>query len=142
MPYWTDGENTVIGDRVDGSGLTVTGRGECVPLDLSDKFETQPTKADLEAEALSYMSANSPFLAVQTINISFVRLQDMSEYANLQGLLECRLCDTIKVVFPGYGMTGQFKIVKTVWNVLMNRFDEMELGALSTTLAQALGISK
>lgn len=140
VPYWTDGTNTVIGDRVDSYGSTVTGRGECVPLDLSDKFETQPTKAQVEAEALSQMSAKNPFLASQTINVSFVRLQDMGEYENLSSLLQCRLCDTVKVMFHDYGTTGQFKIVKTVWNVLMDRFDSMELGTLSTTLAQALGI--
>lgn len=140
VPYWTDGTNTVIGDRVDSYGSTVTGRGECVPLDLSDKFETQPTKADLEAEALSQMSAKNPFLATQTINVSFVRLQDMGEYESLGSLLQCRLCDTVKVMFHDYGTTGQFKIVKTVWNVLLDRFESMELGTLSTTLAQALGI--
>ena len=140
VPYWTDGTNTVIGDRVDSYGSTVTGRGECVPLDLSDKFENQPSKADLEAEALSQMSAKNPFLASQTINVSFVRLQDMSEYENLSSLLQCRLCDTVKVVFHDYGMTGQFKIVKTVWNVLTDKYESMELGTLSTTLAQALGL--
>ena len=140
VPYWTDGTNTVIGDRVDSYGSTVTGRGECVPLDLSDKFENQPSKADLEAEALSQMSAKNPFLASQTINVSFVRLQDMGEYETLSNLLQCRLCDTVKVVFHDYGMTGQFKIVKTVWNVLTDRYESMELGTLSTTLAQALGI--
>ena len=140
IPYWTDGTNTVIGDRVDSYGSTVTGRGECVPLDLSDKFETQPTKAQVEAEALSQMSAKNPFLASQTINVSFVRLQDMGEYENLSSLLQCRLCDTVKVMFHDYGTTGRFKIVKTVWNVLLDRFESMELGTLSTTLAQALGI--
>ena len=140
IPYWTDGTNTVIGDRVDSYGSTVTGRGECVPLDLSDKFETQPTKAQVEAEALSQMSAKNPFLATQTINVSFVRLQDMGEYESLGSLLQCRLCDTVKVMFHDYGTTGQFKIVKTVWNVLLDRFESMELGTLSTTLAQALGI--
>ena len=51
------------------------------------------------------------------------------------------MCDTINVVFPDYNTSGRFKIVKTVWNVLENRFDEMELGSLSTSLAEALGIS-
>ena len=141
VPYWTDGTNTVIGDRVDSYGSTVTGRGECVPLDLSDKFETQPTKAQVEAEALSQMSTKSPFLASQTINVSFVRLQDMTEYESLRNLLQCRLCDTVNVMFHDYGVSQRFKIVKTVWNVLLDRYESMELGTLSTTLAQALGIS-
>ena len=37
-------------------------------------------------------------------------------------------------------MSGRFKIVKTVYNVLLERFDEMELGTLSVSLSEALGI--
>ena len=141
VPFWTDGETTVVGNRVDSSGATITERGECVPLDLSEKFEDAPTTAQLESMALSLMESNNTYLPTQTIKVSFVRLQDMDEYAGFSNLLQCGLCDTIKVIFPDYGTSGQFKIVKTVWDVLMDRYTEMELGTLSTTLSEALGIS-
>ena len=48
----------------------------------------------------------------------------------------------MRVIFPRYNMDGKFKIVKTVYNSLTERYEEMELGALSTTLSQALGLSK
>ena len=140
VPYWTDGTNTVVGDRQDSYGSTVTGRGECVPLDVSDKFETQPTKAQVEAMGLSVMNAKNTGIPSQNIHIEFARLQDMG-YEDLSSLLSCGLCDTINVVFPYYNTTGKFKIVKTTWNVLENRYESMELGDLSTTLAEALGIS-
>lgn len=142
VPYWANGEQIVIGNRTTSGGSTITGRGECVPLDLTDKFETKPTKTQLQNAAKSYMNANNTFLAGQTITVSFVRLQDMGEYADFQNLLTCQLCDTINVIFPDYKTQGQFKIVKTVWNVLEKRFEEMELGTLSTSLAEALGISQ
>lgn len=139
MPYWTDGTNTVLGDRVDSGGATITNRGECVPLDVSDKFESKPTKAQVEAEAAAYMTSNNTFIPSQNIKVDFVRLQDMG-YENLGSLMQCNLCDTIKVIFPDYNASGTYKIVKTVWDVLSDRYDEMELGELSTTLAQALGV--
>jgi hypothetical protein len=37
-------------------------------------------------------------------------------------------------------MSGRFKIVKTVYDVLLDRFTSMELGTLQTTLSEALGI--
>lgn len=141
IPYWTDNETKVVANRVDGPGATVTGRAECVPLDLSDKFEEAPTTEELEEYALNMMASKNTHLPTQTINVSFIRLQDMEEYAGLSNLLQCGLCDTIKVIFPDYGTTGNFKIVKTVWDVLMDRYTEMELGTLSTTLAEALGIT-
>lgn len=140
IPYWTDGTDKVIGDRVDSTGVTITNRGECVPLDLSDKFESKPTKAQVEAMAASYLSSNNTTVPKQTIKVDFVRLQDMG-YENLGSLMQCNLCDTIKVIFPDYNSTGTYKIVKTTWNVLENRYEEMELGELATTLAEALGIS-
>ena len=140
IPYWTDGENTVIGDKQTASP-TITGRGECVPMDLSDKFDSQPTKAQVEAMGASRLNSDNAEIPVQTISVEFVRLQDlgMDEFVNL---MSCRLCDTIRVVFPSYNSTGNFKIVKTVWNVLADRYDEMELGQLSTTLAEALGVGE
>lgn len=140
VPYWTDGETLVVGDRQDSPLSTVTGRGECVPLDVSDKFEDQPTKAQVESMGLALLNSKQTYLPTQNIHVEFARLQDMG-YENFGVLLQCRLCDTIKVIFPDYNASGQFKIVKTVWNVLKDRFDEMELGDLSTSLSEALGIT-
>lgn len=140
IPFWTNGELTVTGDKVSGANATVTGRGECVPLDLSDKFENLPTKAQVEAMALSYINSNRTYLPTKNIHVEFVRLQDSPEYEGIANLLQCRLCDTVQVIFPNYNSSGWFKIVKIEWNVLENRYESMELGDLSTTLAEALGI--
>lgn len=145
VPYWigadSDGaEVKVIGNQVDSGLVGYTGRIECVPLDLTDKFETKPTTAQLESEALAQMQAKQVNLPSQNIAIDFVRLQDLG-YEEYGQLMECRLCDTIGVVFPFYNTTGQYKIVKTVWDVLADRFDSLELGSLSTTLSEALGIT-
>ena len=147
VPYWVgsddQGQQTVVrGSRVDSNLPTYSGRNIVVPLDLTDKFETKPTAAQLQSLAASYMTANQVNVPSQNINVDFVRLQDMSEYADFAPLLQCGLCDTIKVVFPAYGLDARFKIVKTVYNVLGDRFDSMELGSLATSLADALGISQ
>lgn len=141
IPYWTDGTTTIVGDKQTTTGITPSGREQCIPLDVSDKFEDQPSKAQVEAMGLSVMNGQNPTIPAQNITVSFVRLQDMGEFTNIKNLLECRLCDTIKVVFPDFNSSGNFKIVKTVWNVLTDKYDEMELGELSTTLSEALGIS-
>lgn len=141
MPYWTDGTTTVIGDKQTSTGIAPSGREQCIPLDVSDKFEEQPTKSQVEAMGLSVMNGQNPTIPAQNIKVSFVRLQDMGELADFQNLLECRLCDTISVVFPDFNSSGTFKIVKTIWNVLTDKYDEMELGELSTTLSEAMGIT-
>ena len=139
VPYWTDGTNKVVGNRQVVNSSTITGRGECVPLDVSDKFENKPTKAQVNAMGLSVMNAKNPTIPSQNIHVEFVRLQDLG-YEELGNLLQCRLCDTVNVVFPYYNTSGRFKIVKTVWDVLADRYESMELGDLSVTLSEALGI--
>ena len=141
IPFWTDGAEKVVGLRTWSDGVTATDRGECVPLDLSDKFEAMPSVADLDSAAKVYMDTHNTYIPTQSIHVEFVRLQD-SGYADFENLLECDLCDTINVIFPDYNSSGRFKIVKVVWDVLRDRYESMELGELSTTLAQALGVSQ
>ena len=147
IPYWS-GTNSSGGLLIVKGGLVTSGasgyngRTDCVPLDLTSKFESQPTAAQLEAAGAEYMQNNQTHLPARTIKVNFIRLQDSPEYEEYAQLLECKLCDTVRVVFPRYGMDGRFKIVKTVYNTLTERYEEMELGTLSTTLSQALGLSK
>lgn len=140
VPYWTDGTLTVVGDKQTASGTTITNRGECIPLDVSDKFESKPTKSAVNQMGKSVMEAQNPTIPSQNIKVEFVRLQDLG-YEGFENLLKCGLCDTVNVVFPNYNTQSRFKIVKTVWDVLSDRYESMELGDLSVTLAEALGIS-
>lgn len=147
VPYWigSAGDNDqaiVVGDEVDSGQPSFNGLESCVPLDLSEKFETKPTKARLQSAALSYIAAHQPYLPKQNITVDFVRLQDSPEYAQFKSLLSCRLCDSVEVIFPRYGVHGYFKIVKVSWDPLKERYNYMELGDLRTSLSDALGISQ
>lgn len=146
IPYWlgTDAngvETMVVGNKVD-SGLTpYNGMEKCAAMDLSDAFEEEPTAAELEAFALNKMTSNNVNNPHQSIDVEFVRLQDFSEYSGYEELLQCKLCDSIKVIFPDYETSANFKIVRTEYDVLRDTFVSMELGTLSTTLAEALGVN-
>lgn len=141
IPYWTDGTTTVVGDKQTYAGTPPSGREHCIPLDVSEKFESQPTKAQVNSMGLSVMNSNNPVTPSQNIEVSFVRLQDMGEFDNYQSLLQCKLCDTINVIFPDFNSSGRFKIVQTKWNVLTGKYESMQLGELSTSLSEALGIN-
>lgn len=147
IPYWqgqnTKGKDVVVkGSKVASSYPPFNGMERCVPLDLTDKFESKPTAAQLETEAANYLTTNHPYLPAQTIEVDFVRISDTPQYAQFEDLQRCRLCDIINVEFPKYGMQGQFKIVKTEWDVLMERYSKLELGNLATTLSEALGLGQ
>lgn len=146
LPYWTGSDGVkniiVVGNKATATAPTYSGRQICAALDLSDKFESKPTKTQLKNAALSFINSKQTTLPQQTINVDFVRLQDLGEYENLKSLLQCKLCDSIEVIFPRYNMRGNFKIVKTVYDVLKGKYKNLELGALATTLSEALGITQ
>ena len=141
IPFWANGTEIVIGDRQFATGVTIANRGECVPLDVSDKFQSKPSKADVEAMGLAVMASKNVYNPTQTLHVEFARLQDVPDYENFRRLYQCNLCDIINVAFPDYDFTGQFKIVKTTWDVLADRYESLELGDLSISLAQALGVN-
>lgn len=145
VPYWTgsddSGAESIVKGGLINSGLeTISGRIDTVPLDLTEKFESKPTKAQVENMARSLMNSRNVNLPSNSIKVDFVSLENTLEYAELKPLLYCGLCDTVRVIFPMYGMSGRFKIVKTEYDVLSERFKSLELGTLSTTLAEALGV--
>lgn len=142
IPYWTDNQgNFVIGDKQDTGQPTYSGREICAPLDVSTKFDSKPTKSQVNSAGMSYMRANETYLPSNNITVNFIRLQDLEGYEQFANLLSCKLCDSVRVIFPMHGMDRWFKIVKTVYDVLNDRYEEMELGSLQTTLADALGIT-
>ena len=146
IPFWVgnsgNDESVVVkGNKVSIGAVPYDGRESCVPLDLSDKFDEQPTVQQLQDLAYQLMISTNVFIPTQNIKVEFIRLQDSPEYASYAGLMQCRLCDSIRVVFPAYNTSGTFKIVRTVYNVLQERFEEMELGSLSISLSDALGIN-
>lgn len=141
MAYWTDNNGDSVTATATLGETGYNGRDIWVALDLSDKFESKPTQAQLQTEALAYMRRQNTNLPSQSIKVDFVRLSDMGEFDAFQGLLKCKLCDTIKVIFPMYDVSAYFKIVRTEWDVIRGAYRAMELGNLSTSLSEALGLT-
>ena len=140
-PYWM-GDNVIVqGALIDSGDPSYNGRNDAVALDMTEKFETQPSQLELTAAAIEYMRSAKTNLPTQNITVNFAMLDDLTGNDNIGELSKCNLCDSVGVVFSRYNMNGRFKIVKTEFNVLMDRYDSMELGALSTTLSEALGVS-
>ena len=148
VPYWTGTDEynnplVISGDMVSlDSSVMYNERTQCVPLDMTDRFESKPTKAQLESAARTYLTGNQTYLPSRSIRVDFVKLQDTSEYAEYSSIMECNLCDYIQVVFPQYDMSGTFKIVKVEYDVLLERYNTVELGTLPLSLPEAMGVRK
>ena len=70
----------------------------------------------------------------KSIDVSFVDLSKTDEYKNIIPLETINLCDIVTVDYPEWGISAKFKVVKTEYNVLEERYKNLTLGALQKTL--------
>lgn len=148
VPFWlgseTEGDESVsvlitLPEWYITSGHSVpSGREIIVPMDLSGDFDEKPTVAQLRTAAQNRLASSDGWLPSQTITIDFVQLWQTEEYKDYAPLQRLRLCDTCGVFVPMYGMSLRAKVIKVVYNVLLDRYDSMELGDKPTTFSAVL----
>ena len=109
-----------------------------VPYDFSDAFQEQPTQAQLRAKAQAYMNAAGVGVPKVSIKVSFVSLADTEEYKDVAALQNVNLCDNVGVYFEKLGISTTAEIVKVSYNVLLEKYDSVEIGSLRNNLAGAI----
>lgn len=118
----------------DGNGGTY-GYPKAMPLDLSDKFEseTEPTQALLYQYALQYIARNS---GSPTVNMS----TEYVDLAKVMGSTErVDLCDTVYISVRPYNVWNlTSKVIKIVYDALLDENAEVEIGDRRITLADTL----
>lgn len=142
VPYWlqdVDGVQVlvVLPERI------VTAQGVTDPcpvaLDMTDDFDEQPTEAQLRQAAADFLANNEPWTPLENITVDFVQLWNTTEYASVANLQKVRLCDTVSVYYKAAGIQKtSMKVIKTVYNVLTDRFDEIELGEPVASFADTI----
>lgn len=106
-----------------------------LPVDMSGDFEDIPTQAQLREAAERYISEHQIGVPAVSLQVSFAQLEQTEEYKHLALLERVELGDTVSVAFPALGVSAKARCVKTVFNVLLGRFDSVELGDTRTTIA-------
>lgn len=107
-----------------------------MPLDLSDEFETQPTETQLRTKAEETLESAKPWIRSESTTVDFVALWQTEEYKRFAELQRVRLGDSVSVYYPELGViaNGQ-RVVKTKYDVLLERYREITLNELQDTLA-------
>lgn len=108
------------------------------PLDLSTEFEEQPTVEQLQAAAESWLNSHASIVPDENVTVSFVHLWQTNEYENYAPLQRVNLCDTVTVIYTKLGVSVTAKVIKTVYDVLRERYNSMELGTPRTTLSDTI----
>ena len=123
---------------VDSGKDSPSGRDVIVPMDLSSDFGEQPTEAWLRTRAQNKLSSSQAWKLKQNVTVDFVQLWQTEEYRDFSPLQRVNLCDTVEIVVPMYDISVKAKVIKTVYNVLLDRYDKMELGDKSPNLSTVI----
>ena len=105
-------------------------------VDFSSDYESgqTPTVSELTDKAEAYADNNDIENPNVNITISFVPLYQTEEYKNIAPLERVNLGDTVHVYFDKLGVEASARVVKTVWNVLTQKYDSVELGSVKANL--------
>lgn len=138
-PYWTNAEGALV--TCDPKIVNAPGTYDftrVVPVDFSNDFETQPTPAQLQARAEKYVEDNKIGIPKTSITASFVQLEQFPEYEDLALLEKCDLCDTVTIRYPRLGVEAKAEIVKIETDVLLERYNSVEIGDVRTNIADTI----
>ena len=142
VPFWSDsdGENLMtLPEKVVTSQYAASYPIQrTVPLDLSDQYEEAPTEQEMRTTAQAYVNQEGLGIPKVSIKVSFVELWQTEEYADIAPLERVKLCDRVKVEFEKLGIATTAKVVKTVYDVLNDRYSSVEIGSVRTSLADTI----
>lgn len=129
----------VKADYVDSTLIANYSHPYIKSIDYSDKFGDGeiPTVSKLQDLAKKEYKNNKVDIPKQNFKIEFIPLYKCVGYEGLEDKIS--LCDTVTIIDTRYNIKTKAKVIKTVFNVLKNRYESMELGEPRTSLGDVIG---
>ena len=125
--FWKNMEDdTVVYSAKQSTGLTLDcEQVQCI--DVSNDFEEQPTVAQLNLKAQAYVQAHNFSVVKNSIKLNFLQIATLKDRVDL--------CDTVKIYYEDFGINAEAKCIKTVWDVLDEKYTSIELGDTKANFA-------
>ena len=142
VPYWVDSEGgdcvSLPEKVVDSAYASSYPFKRTIPYDFSSSFEEKPTENQLRLKAQAYVGQTGIGIPVVNIKVSFIDLAQTEEYKDVAALQSVKLCDYINVLFEKYDISTTAQVVKTVFDVLSERYESIEVGSLRSNLGTTI----
>ena len=97
-----------------------------------------PTESKIRVLTNRYIASHDLTTPKVNITVSFINLADTVEYKNIAPLERVRLCDTVTVKFSKLGINASAKVIKTVYNVLKEKYDSVTVGDAKSSFADTV----
>lgn len=139
-PYWESEETmvTLTEKVVHASTAANFPFQRTIVKDFSDVWDNAPSEASLRSYANSYISRNGIGIPAVNLSLDFVNLADSEEYRDLLTTGNIDLCDIVTVRFSKLGVDVQSKVIDITWDVLKDRYDQIQIGDKRSSLADTI----
>lgn len=155
FPYWKDDQDVIhhlsslgaYDDVVLSDNYQIYAYQMINPVDVGDVYrENEGATIQQLVKAITdycrkILETSSALPA--TINVKFVSLSATDQYRDMLNKRTVNLGDTVTVKYKTLGINEKQRVIKTVYNVLNDRYESIEIGAKQTNLADVIAkISK
>lgn len=106
-------------------------------LDCSTVFAEKPTVEQINGYCQSYLKSQYQSTKV-SVSVEFVNLGDSEEYKQYKNLESVSLCDIVHVKHSTYGIDVKTKVVKTVYDTLLERYSKIEIGSVQANITNTI----
>ena len=102
-------------------------------VDLTDKFDEEPTKDQLLAEANKYISEYKLGNVTTNTTVSFVEVEENQN--KFENFSHVELGDTIQVVHNEMGVNTELRVISTTFDAITEKYTSVELGTKKDKLS-------
>lgn len=137
--YAQDGETLTLPEEIIWSDYRNQFAYDIVkPVDFSQKWQERPTVEQLRAAAQTYVQNNEGWKVADNVTLSFVALWQTEEYKSIANVERVNMGDIVHVIYEALGVETSAEVIRTVYDSLMERYTEIELGTKKNSLATAI----
>lgn len=111
-------------------------RRKIMKVDFSQDGVT--TVEQLRAKANAYILANGIGIPKVNLKVKYIDLAKSLDYKDTQSIEEVNLCDWVTVYFENFDIQTNAKIIKVVWDEILDQYDSIEIGEARANLSNAV----
>lgn len=102
-------------------------------VDMTDKFQSTPTEAQLRTAAQSYVANNDIGSPKMSLDVDFIPLWQTEEY---KGDVKERISlgDTVTIKYSALGVNATARVMATRYNCLKEKYDKLTVGSIRADL--------
>lgn len=135
-PYWMNAEKGKYYDLAPIQASTITGYRKIYPLDLTSYYEKAPSDASMKKTAQEFIAKNEIGKIEVSLTVSYVQLEKCVEYTGSGQSKIILRGDTVEVRYLRLGVSALARVTKTDYNVLLDRYDSIQVGNVKEKLAR------